>query len=82
MNFAMLYANTSINLNTHRFHEMRRRLKHKNIKIIDTRKPFEHEVGTFKGAEKPNIKNFRDFPKYFQNFEKKNKNCNVLYWRY
>ena len=48
-------------------------LKDKNIKIIDTRKPFEYEVGTFKGAEKPNIKNFRDFPKYFKNFEKKTK---------
>ena len=48
-------------------------LKDKNIKIIDTRKPFEHEVGSFKGAENPNIKNFRDFPKYLKNIKKKTK---------
>ena len=57
-------------------------LKDKNIKIIDTRKPFEYKVGTFKGAENPNIKNFRDFPKYFKKIKKKNKNSNVLYWRH
>ncbi len=33
-------------------------LKEKNIKIIDARKPFEHEVGTFKRAENPNVNNF------------------------
>ncbi len=48
-------------------------LKDKNTKIIDTRKPFEYEVGTFKGAENPNIKNFRDFPKYLKNIPKKTK---------
>ena len=48
-------------------------LKDKNIKIIDTRKPFEYEVGSFKGAENPNIKNFRDFPKYLKNLKKKTK---------
>ena len=48
-------------------------LKEKDIKIIDTRKPFEYEVGTFKGAENPNINNFRDFPKYLKKFNKKNK---------
>ena len=48
-------------------------LKDKNIKIIDTRKPFEYEVGSFKGAENPNIKNFRDFPKYLKNIKKKTK---------
>ena len=31
-------------------------LKDKNVKVIDTRKPFEYEVGSFKGAENPNIK--------------------------
>ncbi len=48
-------------------------LKEKDVKIIDTRKPFEHEVGTFKGAENPNINHFRDFPKYLKKFNKKNK---------
>ena len=48
-------------------------LKEKDIKIIDTRKPFEYEVGTFKGAENPKINHFRDFPKYLKKFNKKNK---------
>ena len=48
-------------------------LKDKNIKIIDTRKPFEYKVGTFKGAQNPNIKNFRDFPKYFKKIKKETK---------
>ena len=48
-------------------------LKEKDIKIIDARKPFEYDVGTFEGAENPNINNFRDFPKYLKKFNKKNK---------
>ncbi len=48
-------------------------LKEKDIKIIDTRKPFEHHVGTFKGAKNPNVNNFRDFPKYLNKFNKKSK---------
>ena len=52
-----------------------------NIKIIDARKPFEFNMGTFKGAENPNIDNFRDFPNYLKKLIKK-KNSYVLYWRY
>ena len=48
-------------------------LKEKDIKIIDARKPFEYDVGTFEGAENPKINNFRDFPKYLKKFNKKNK---------
>ena len=48
-------------------------LKEKDIKIIDTRKSFEYDVGTFKGAKNPNVNNFRDFPKYLKKFNKKNK---------
>ena len=48
-------------------------LKEKKIKIIDARKPFEYEVGTFKGAENPKITHFRDFPKYLKKLSKKNK---------
>ena len=36
-------------------------LEKKNNKIIDARKPFEYEVGTFKKAINPNTKNFREF---------------------
>jgi len=48
-------------------------LKEKDIKIIDARKPFEYEVGTFRGAENPDVNHFRDFPKYLKKFNKKNK---------
>ena len=45
-------------------------LKEKNIKIIDARKPFEYDVGTFKGAVNPNVNHFRDFPKYLKKLDK------------
>ncbi len=48
-------------------------LKEKNVKIIDTRKPFEYNVGTFKGSINPNIENFRNFPKYLKKVKKHNK---------
>ena len=46
-------------------------LKKSDIKIIDARKPFEFNMGTFKGAENPNIDNFRDFPNYLKTIHKK-----------
>ena len=45
----------------------------KNVTLIDVRKPFEHKVGTFKGAVNPKINSFREFPKYFNKLEKNNK---------
>jgi len=48
-------------------------LNEKGVKIIDARKSFEFNVGTFKGAQNPKINNFRDFPKYFKKFKKTNK---------
>ena len=38
--------------------------------LIDVRKPFEYNVGTFKKAINPNIQNFRDFPKFLTKIEK------------
>ena len=38
--------------------------------LIDARKPFEYDVGTFKGAINPEIDNFRDFPKYLKKLNK------------
>lgn len=43
----------------------------KNTLILDTRKPFEFEVGTFKNAINPKIKHFRDFPKFLKKINKK-----------
>jgi len=45
-------------------------LNKKNL-IIDARKPFEYNVGTFKNAINPNINNFREFPKYLKDINKK-----------
>ena len=41
-----------------------------DLLLIDTRNTYEIKIGTFLGAENPNIKNFRDFP----NFVKKKLN--------
>ncbi len=45
-------------------------IKEKDTVLIDVRKPFEYDVGTFKGAINPDVDNFRDFP----NNVKKSKN--------
>ena len=59
------------NLNTHLDpKEWNKLIKKKDTHIIDTRKPFEYEVGTFKKSINPNINNFRDFPKYLKKLKK------------
>ena len=59
------------NLNTHlNPKEWNKLIKKKDTHIIDTRKPFEYEVGTFKKSINPNINNFRDFPKYLKKLKK------------
>jgi len=45
-------------------------IKNKATHIIDTRKPFEYKVGTFKKSVNPNVTNFRDFPKYLNKLNK------------
>ena len=50
--------------------EWNKLIKNKDTHIIDTRKPFEYKVGTFKKSVNPNVKNFRDFPKYLNKLEK------------
>ena len=59
------------NLGTHlNPNEWNKLIKKKDTHIIDTRKPFEYGVGTFKNSVNPNVKNFRDFPKYLNKLEK------------
>ena len=48
-------------------------LSQKNVKIVDARKPFEYEVGTFRGAINPNTYNFREFKTYLTTLDKKQK---------
>ena len=45
-------------------------ISNKETLVIDARKPFEHDVGTFKNSINPNIQNFRDFPKYLKKLKK------------
>ena len=42
----------------------------KETLVIDVRKSFEFNVGTFKKAINPNIQNFKDFPKFLIEIEK------------
>ena len=50
--------------------EWNKLIKNKDTHIIDTRKPFEYKVGTFKRSANPNVNNFRDFPKYLNKLKK------------
>ena len=52
--------------------EWNKLIKKKDTHIIDTRKPFEFDVGTFKKSVNPNVSNFRDFPKYLNKLKKDN----------
>ena len=42
----------------------------KNTFLLDARKPFEYEVGTFKRSINPNVDNFREFPRFLKNLKK------------
>ena len=46
-------------------------IKNKNTFLIDARKPFEYNVGTFRGAINPKVDNFREFPNYLKKLDKK-----------
>jgi len=50
--------------------EWNKLIKNKDTHIIDTRKPFEYKIGTFKRSVNPNVTNFRDFPKYLNKLKK------------
>ena len=43
----------------------------KDTLVLDSRKPFEYDVGTFKKSINPKVDNFRDFPKYLSKLNKK-----------
>jgi len=42
----------------------------KETLVLDSRKPFEYEVGTFKKSVNPDVVNFREFPKYLNKLDK------------
>ncbi|MEF9951052.1 MAG: rhodanese-related sulfurtransferase [Clostridium sp.] len=39
-------------------------LQHEDVIIVDGRNDYEYEIGHFRGAIKPNVKNFKEFPKW------------------
>ncbi len=43
----------------------------KETLVLDSRKPFEYKVGTFKRSINPDVNNFREFPKYLNKLNKK-----------
>ena len=45
-------------------------ISNKKTILIDTRKPFEFKVGTFKGSINPETNNFREFPHYLKKLDK------------
>jgi UPF0176 protein len=45
-------------------------LKNKNTFVLDVRKPFEYDVGTFKKSINPKVNNFREFPKFLNKLNK------------
>jgi len=51
--------------------EWNKLIKSRNTLVLDARKPFEYEVGTFKKAINPKVNNFREFPKYLNKLNKK-----------
>ena len=48
-----------------------------DVLLIDTRNTYEIKIGTFLGAENPNIKNFRDFPNFVKNKLNSKKNQKI-----
>ena len=46
-------------------------IKDRETLVLDSRKPFEYKVGTFKRSVNPDVDNFREFPKYLKKLNKK-----------
>ena len=46
-------------------------IKDKDTLVLDSRKPFEYDVGTFKKSINSNVDNFREIPKYLNKLNKK-----------
>ena len=59
--------NLDTHLNPKEWNEL---IKKKDTHIIDIRKPFEFNIGTFKKSVNPDVDNFRDFPKYLSKLKK------------
>jgi len=58
--------------------EFFKRMQDENTIVIDARNDYEHMVGHFRGAIKPNIRNFRDLPKWIKENEEILKGKHIL----
>ena len=69
MNLTINYRERNLNthLNPKEWNDL---IKKKDTHVIDTRKPFEFNIGTFKKSVNPDVNNFRDFPKYLNKLKK------------
>ena len=61
------YNYPSNNLNPRQWNKI---IKKNDTVLIDARKSFEYDLGTFKKSLNPNLENFRQFPKYLNQFKK------------
>ena len=57
--------------------EFKEAILDENTVILDTRNDYEYDMGHFKGAVRPDIKNFRDLPEWIKENEKMFKDKNV-----
>ncbi|AUD64247.1 hypothetical protein BK011_00525 [Tenericutes bacterium MZ-XQ] len=55
-----------------------RRMQDENTIVIDARNDYEHMVGHFRNAIKPNIRNFRELPKWIKENEEILRGKNIL----
>lgn len=58
--------------------EFYKRMQEEDTIVIDARNDYEHMVGHFRGAIKPNIKNFRELPKWIKENAKLLKGKKIL----
>ncbi len=57
------------------WHEM---LQRDDVIIVDGRNDYEYEIGHFRGAIKPEVKNFKQFPKWIEENLSKHKDKKIL----
>lgn len=57
--------------------EFKEAILDENTVILDTRNDYEYDMGHFKGAVRPDIKNFRDLPEWIKENEEMFKDKNV-----
>ena len=69
MGFTLTSKNRKVDhVNPKKWNEL---INDKKTLVLDSRKPFEFKMGTFKRSVNPDVDNFREFPKYLKKLNKK-----------